>query len=137
MPYTDDMALPEEDSYHFISECFFLAHQAVHIGYSIVYKIMKLNNSILKLKKIHEEMKNLYPKRVVELVRNQLKKGKDCTPVLEIILLPAFKAAIQWNIKLYREQNGFSCHHTCKHFKFGNRRCTATFHPHLARHGIR
>ena len=77
VPYTEEMRLPEEPSYHFISECFFLTHQVLHIGYSIVHKIIKLNGSIHRLQKIYENVKETGSMRIMVLVKEQLKKGKQ------------------------------------------------------------
>lgn len=74
VPYTDTEQLAEAESYHFISECFFLTQQALHIGYNIVFKLLKLNSSVARMKKLYEEIKEVYPKKVVGLVRLQLSK---------------------------------------------------------------
>lgn len=75
VPYTDDMELPEESQYHFISECFFLTHQALHIGYSIVHKIIKLHNSIVRLQKIFTNMLEANADKLSIIVQIQLRKG--------------------------------------------------------------
>ena len=62
VPYTEDKHIPPEESYNFITECFFLAHQALNIGYSIVYKVLKLSNDINRLDKLHSEIKDLKSK---------------------------------------------------------------------------
>ncbi|XP_045212276.2 ubiquitin conjugation factor E4 A-like isoform X2 [Mercenaria mercenaria] len=74
VPYTEDTKLPQLETYSFISECFFLTHQALHIGYSIVFKMLKLNNGIARLRKMYEEIKHVCPKRVIELVKQQLNR---------------------------------------------------------------
>lgn len=75
VPYSDEKWLPQEEPYHFISQCFFLTQQALRIGYNIVFKLIKLNSSISRMKKLYEEIKDVYPKRVIELVKTQLNKG--------------------------------------------------------------
>ncbi|KAL4240867.1 Ubiquitin conjugation factor E4 A [Mactra antiquata] len=74
VPYTEDTEIGEEEQYHFICECFFLTHQALRIGYNIVFKLIKLNSSISRMKKLYEEIREQYPKRVVDLVKQQLNK---------------------------------------------------------------
>lgn len=76
VPYTEDSKLPQQDVYHFITECFFLTHQALHIAYSIVYKVLKLNSAVARLRRLYETIKTSYPKRVIELVKQQLNNGK-------------------------------------------------------------
>lgn len=77
VPYTEEMELPEEFSYHFITECFFLAHQAIRIAYSIVHKILKLHTSISRLQKISESAKEDKNYRIVALIQLQLGKGTN------------------------------------------------------------
>jgi len=76
VPFTDDRRLPAEASYHFITECFFLTHQALHIAYTLVYKLYKLNSSIVRLKRIVEMLKETPSKRVAALVKLQLNRGR-------------------------------------------------------------
>ncbi|KAH3871922.1 hypothetical protein DPMN_035137 [Dreissena polymorpha] len=75
VPYTEEQRLPQEKQYHFISECFFLTHQALHIAYSIVYKLYKLAGSIGRLKSLVDMMKegSGYT-RIVVLIKMQLNR---------------------------------------------------------------
>jgi len=41
---TEETVSPEEKSYHFPSECFFLTHKALYIGYSVLHKLSHLEN---------------------------------------------------------------------------------------------
>jgi ubiquitin conjugation factor E4 A len=75
VPYSEDKELPKEETYSFIAECFFLTHQALHIGYNIIFKMLKLNSGIARMRKLYEAIKNVYPKRVIELVKQQLNRG--------------------------------------------------------------
>ncbi|XP_060578936.1 ubiquitin conjugation factor E4 A-like isoform X2 [Ruditapes philippinarum] len=74
VPYSEDKELPKEETYSFIAECFFLTHQALHIGYNIIFKMLKLNSGIARMRKLYEAIKNVYPKRVIELVKQQLNR---------------------------------------------------------------
>lgn len=70
--------LPEQPSYHFITECFFLCQQALHQGFSVVPKLIKLRRSVHNLNKLYEYIKENYPPEVVEPVREQTNRGKFC-----------------------------------------------------------
>ncbi|XP_052819357.1 ubiquitin conjugation factor E4 A-like isoform X2 [Mya arenaria] len=73
-PYTEERQLPPEKCYTFICECFFLTHQALHIAYSMVYKLYKLNSSIVRLKRLLELLKETHTRRVIALVKMQLNR---------------------------------------------------------------
>ena len=70
--------LPEKPSYNFITECFFLCQQALHQGFSVVPKLSKLRRSVRNLHNLYEQIKNVYPKEVVEPVREQTTRGEYC-----------------------------------------------------------
>ena len=70
--------LPEKPAFNFITECFFLCQQALHQGFSVVPKLNKLKRSVRNLHNLYEQIKDVYPKEVVEPVREQTNRGECC-----------------------------------------------------------
>ena len=69
--YIPEKALP------FISECYFLTQQALYVGYSITHKMVKLNNNVNRLDKLYNDMKDIYPKKFTDMIKQQLNTGKS------------------------------------------------------------
>ena len=69
--------LPENATYHFITEVFFLCQQAINQGFFIVSKLIKLNRSLANLHKLYKDIVTNGSKEVVNAIKDQINKGKD------------------------------------------------------------
>ena len=69
--------LPENATYHFITEVFFLCQQAINQGFFIVSKLIKLNRSLANLHKLYKDIVTNGSKEVVSAIKDQINKGKD------------------------------------------------------------
>ena len=77
--------LPENATYHFITEVFFLCQQAINQGFFIVSKLIKLNRSLANLHKLYKDIVTNGSKEVVSAIKDQINKGKDQIYVLYMI----------------------------------------------------
>lgn len=75
VPHDDVAPSPPSDrGYRYVTECYFLTQQALHIGCSIVFKLLKLNTDIGRLKKLYEEMKEVYPAKILNILKAELNR---------------------------------------------------------------
>lgn len=70
IPLEEDVSLKEDDSYNFITECFFLCHQAIYQGFHSVHeKFMKINQELHRIQRTYQDMRQRFPNDDVEPIR--------------------------------------------------------------------
>lgn len=80
IPLEENERLPEEDSYSFITECFYLCHQAINQGFHCVHeKFIKLNQELHRIQQAYQSIQsqgiNMDDPRV-STIKLQMEKGK-------------------------------------------------------------
>ena len=80
VPGEENEKLPLEESYNFITECFFLTHQCINISFHQIHeKFLKLNQELHRIQRLYQEVRgqggndDMDP---VRQIKNQMDKGK-------------------------------------------------------------
>ena len=80
IPFEEENALSEADTYSFITECFFLCHQAINQGFHTIHeKFLKINQELHRIQQTYQNLRSQYPNDDVEPVRTfkqQMEKGE-------------------------------------------------------------
>ncbi|XP_053392702.1 ubiquitin conjugation factor E4 A-like [Mercenaria mercenaria] len=79
IPLEENISLTEEESYSFITECFFLCHQAINQGFHVIHGMfLKLNQKLHRIQRDYQDMRQRYPNDDVEPMRKaklQMEEG--------------------------------------------------------------
>lgn len=77
--------LPTQAPYNFVTECFFLTHQALRVGFHAVHeKLVKLNQDLHRVQRLYQEVRaqaGSDQDDLVQSIKVQMEKGKhtvDC-----------------------------------------------------------
>lgn len=58
----ENQTLPDEETYSFVTECFFLCHQAINLGFHCVHeKFMKINQELHRIQRAYQDAAQEYP----------------------------------------------------------------------------
>lgn len=85
VPSAENEKLPEEESYNFITECFFLTHQCINMSFHTVHeKFVKLNQELHRIQRLYQEVRGQGSDEVepVRSIKQQMEKGIICLIVL-------------------------------------------------------
>ena len=79
VPFEEENQLPEQDSYNFITETFFMCHQAINQGFHTIHsKFLKINQELHRIQQVYQDLRTQYMNDDVEPVRSfkqQMEKG--------------------------------------------------------------
>ncbi|XP_053392708.1 ubiquitin conjugation factor E4 A-like isoform X2 [Mercenaria mercenaria] len=79
IPLEENVSLTEDETYSFITECFFLCHQAINQGFHAIHeKFLKINQDLHRIQRYYQDMRQQYPNDDVEPMRSvklQMEKG--------------------------------------------------------------
>lgn len=81
IPLEENVSMKEDDNYTFITECFFLCHQAINQGFHAIHeKFLKINQDLHRIQRAYQDMRSQFPNDDVEPMRSvklQMEKGED------------------------------------------------------------
>lgn len=70
IPLGENVALKEDNNHTFITECFFLCHQAINQGFHVVHeKFLKINKDLHDIQRWYQSLRSRYLSDDVEPVR--------------------------------------------------------------------
>lgn len=79
IPNEENQAPSTEETYNFITECFFLTHQCIHMSFHAVHeKFLKLNQELHRVQRLYNEVRGQGNDEVepVRSIKKQMEKGK-------------------------------------------------------------
>ena len=80
IPLAENERLEPLDSYNFISECFFLTHQCLNMGFKpLNEKFVKLNQSLGRIQRLYQEARGQGGNDSMEPVRQLKSKMEEGT----------------------------------------------------------
>lgn len=78
IPNEETQSPPMEEHYNFITECFFLTHQCIHMSFHTVHeKFLKLNQELHRVQRLYNEVRGQGNDEVepVRSIKRQMEKG--------------------------------------------------------------
>lgn len=79
IPNEETQSPPMEEHYNFITECFFLTHQCIHMSFHTVHeKFLKLNQELHRVQRLYNEVRGQGNDEMepVRSIKRQMEKGK-------------------------------------------------------------
>ena len=103
----ENVAVSEDENYNFITECFFLCHQAINQGFHVVHeKFMKINQELHRIQRSYQNMRSQVASDEVEPLRTikiHMEKGRFLCSSCKKIILETRKIKCFFGIKIIPE----------------------------------
>ncbi|XP_076286750.1 ubiquitination factor E4A isoform X2 [Lasioglossum baleicum] len=131
IPTSEDGARPVAKKFSFTTECFFLTHRALDLGYRVVLdKLIRTYQDLLQIQRIHGDAQNGGSSEVLEIITQRMEeemtkylslKASLLTPEMLKLLAKFHATTAFWLVQVYVSNGeageGETCDYTPKEYK--------------------